>query len=273
MTVGGNTFEADPLFTNLAADDYTLQPTSPAINAGTTTTRTSDFAGKSIFGVDDIGAYEYQWISPTASFSSDTSQLTADFTDSSSDSDGTIATYSWDFGDSATSTSQNPSHTYGAGGDYTVQLVVTDNHGAQATTTSLLSVSQSSGGSSGSRIRSSSGTTDDTQIAELRALLETLQTQAGITSSTDCTFTRNLQLNDEGEDVRCLQLYLNQNSFVLASDGFGAPGEETTFFGLRTYHALVRFQEANSAAILAPLGLSAGTGYFGPSTRAFIAAN
>ncbi|WP_141384536.1 PKD domain-containing protein, partial [Flavobacterium flevense] len=39
-------------------------------------------------------------------------------------------TYLWDFGDgSATSTLQNPSHTYNANGDYTVQLTVTDPNG------------------------------------------------------------------------------------------------------------------------------------------------
>src|SRR5207247_193522 len=53
------------------------------------------------------------------------------FTSTSSDPDGSIASYRWTFGDgSAAVTTQNASHTYGAGGTYTVTLQVTDNQGA-----------------------------------------------------------------------------------------------------------------------------------------------
>src|SRR6266704_3377697 len=73
---------------------------------------------------------------PVAAFSSSCSALTCSFTSTSSDPDGSIASYSWTFGDGATSTAQNPSHTYAAAGSYTVTLQVTDNQGAQSTTTS-----------------------------------------------------------------------------------------------------------------------------------------
>ena len=48
----------------------------------------------------------------------------------SSDSDGTIASYAWTFGDSQTGSGVNPSHTYASAGTYTVGLTVTDNDGA-----------------------------------------------------------------------------------------------------------------------------------------------
>src|SRR5437867_3203575 len=47
----------------------------------------------------------------------------------SSDPDGSIQSYSWAFGDTTTSTSPNPSHTYSTKGNYTATLVVTDNGG------------------------------------------------------------------------------------------------------------------------------------------------
>lgn len=63
------------------------------------------------------------------SYSQQNRKLTLDFSDTSSDSDGTITTWQWDFGDNSTDTIQNPSHTYIAAGTYLVTLTVTDNGG------------------------------------------------------------------------------------------------------------------------------------------------
>jgi len=70
---------------------------------------------------------------PRAGFSLSCQELTCRFTDQSSDADGSIASRLWDFGDGATSTERNPSHTYAAGGSYTVTLRVTDDDGATDT--------------------------------------------------------------------------------------------------------------------------------------------
>ncbi|MFT4926428.1 MAG: microbial collagenase [Phenylobacterium sp.] len=48
----------------------------------------------------------------------------------SADADGSITSYSWNFGDGNSSTSANPSHSYTAAGSYTAVLTVTDNSGA-----------------------------------------------------------------------------------------------------------------------------------------------
>jgi PKD repeat protein len=51
----------------------------------------------------------------------------------STDPDGTVASYAWDFGDGSTGTGVTATHTYAAAGPYTVTLTVTDNQGATAT--------------------------------------------------------------------------------------------------------------------------------------------
>ena len=48
----------------------------------------------------------------------------------SSDPDGTIASYAWDFGDGSTGTGATPTHAYLQAGTFTVALTVTDNQGA-----------------------------------------------------------------------------------------------------------------------------------------------
>ena len=59
---------------------------------------------------------------PNAAFSSSCTDLDCNFTDQSTDSDGSIASWSWDFDDGATSTSQNPSNSYASAGTYSVGL-------------------------------------------------------------------------------------------------------------------------------------------------------
>ena len=58
----------------------------------------------------------------------------------SNDPDGSIVTYSWDFGDGATGSGVSPTHTYFGAGTYNVSLTVTDNAGENATAISTATI-------------------------------------------------------------------------------------------------------------------------------------
>ena len=73
---------------------------------------------------------------PVASFTSSVSGLTASFNASgSTDTNGTISSYSWAFGDGATGTGVTPTHTYTSKGTYTVTLTIKDVGGTTAKAT------------------------------------------------------------------------------------------------------------------------------------------
>ena len=83
---------------------------------------------------------------PTAAWTSTKNGLEVTFDASASnDPDGSIVSYEWDFGDGNTGAGVNPTHTYAAGGTYTVILTVTDNEAAQGTSMNTVTVSAPSG--------------------------------------------------------------------------------------------------------------------------------
>ncbi|MCC7571870.1 MAG: PKD domain-containing protein [Candidatus Methanofastidiosum sp.] len=63
---------------------------------------------------------------------------------SSTDSDGTIISYAWDFGDGRSSAGSIVSHVYSSPGTYTVSLTVTDNSGATSTDTAIAIITEDS---------------------------------------------------------------------------------------------------------------------------------
>lgn len=80
---------------------------------------------------------------PTASFTSTVTNLSAAFDASAStDADGTIANYAWDFGDGQSGTGATATHAYGSAGTFTVKLTVTDDDGAVGTMTRSVTTTQ-----------------------------------------------------------------------------------------------------------------------------------
>ena len=75
-------------------------------------------------------------------------------------------------------------------------------------------------------------------------------------------FKKNLSLGMKNPDVKLLQQYLNGHGYVIAAAGAGSSGQETTYFGLATRNALIKFQQVG--------GIKPANGFFGPLTRNFI---
>lgn len=101
----------------------------------------NDWRSRALFLVDGTVTPANQ--PPTAAFTSDCpgGGLDCTFTDGSSDPDGTVSSYDWDFGDStAHSTAQNPTHHFSDTGTYQVTLTVTDNSSGTGSVTRPVSV-------------------------------------------------------------------------------------------------------------------------------------
>jgi len=80
---------------------------------------------------------------PVISWSFDTRvdpNVSTDFSASGTTDDGSIVSYSWDFGDGNSATGENVSHTYTASEEYTLTLTVTDDAGKSATKTGTILV-------------------------------------------------------------------------------------------------------------------------------------
>jgi len=97
------------------------------------------------------------------------------------------------------------------------------------------------------------------QIAELMA-----QQQRGTVSqnNTCLKINNNLSFGMVGGEVSCLQQFLRNQGSDIYPEGF-----VTGKFGSFTKQAVIRFQEKYASDILAPTGLSSGTGYVGSKTR------
>ena len=132
--------------TNAATGAFTYTPASGYTGSDSFTFDAKDSAGTSNVATESVTVNAAGTGKPVANFTDTVSGLTVNFTDSSTDTGGTISSHAWTFGDGATSTAANPSHTYAAAGTYSVTETVTDSTGATSSKTASVTVAASSGG-------------------------------------------------------------------------------------------------------------------------------
>jgi hypothetical protein len=101
----------------------------------------------------------------------------------------------------------------------------------------------------------SDGTITQAQAELIKALLTPTAPASPTQASNNTTYTRDLDLNSQGEDVLKLQQFL-------ISKGYSIPNGPTNFFGPQTQAALANYQRDNN--------ITPALGYFGPVTRSFI---
>jgi PKD repeat protein len=119
--------EANPTAAPAVVRDAILAGTTKGIVTSSSTSNNHLLYGGFVTGGGGGGAAPIAEFS--ASATSGQAPLTVSFTDLST---GLPTSWSWDFGDGGTATTQNPSHSYSAAGVYTVSLTATNESGWDA---------------------------------------------------------------------------------------------------------------------------------------------
>ncbi|MEM8601343.1 MAG: PKD domain-containing protein [Bacteroidota bacterium] len=178
---------------------------------------------------------------PDAGFTFNCTDLTCTFTDTSSDPDGAIVTWDWNFGDGGSSSQQNPTRIYASAGTYSVTLTVTDNEGATDDVTRSVSVSDSSepdtaapqlsGGIDGGRYE---GTASDSRAGDTGIATITLTDDTNLDldvdsfsagdASVDFTITLQNRRNQGKGFVVATDVAGNESELWVCSDGCPPPG-------------------------------------------------
>lgn len=89
-------------------------------------------------------------------------------------------------------------------------------------------------------------------------------------NTASAAFNKNLVFKQTDAGVKVLQVFLNQNNFIVAKKGEGSIGQENTYFGAGTQHSLKSFQTVYSKVITAYFGPIQKTGTLDKPTRDFI---
>jgi len=220
---------------------------------------TVDHEGLTRDSAVDIGAFEYSGGSPSnqpaqASFNATPTNgpapLTVQFTDTSTDPDGTIASWSWVFGDGGTSTDQHPAHTYDNADTYTATLTVTDNDGAPDSASTAISVSDQ--GSNQPPQASFTATPSSGEAPLTVQFTDTSTDPDGTVSSWNWNF------GDGGTSTQQnpTHTYDNASTYTVtltATDNDGAPDSASTTIPVSSGETTSSYVEAESGTLYSPM--------------------
>ncbi len=127
---------------------YPVNPYVSVYSAKLTVTDNIGLVGTSTpksISVNSTGTNQSPVAKMTATPSTGVAPLTVAFSGSqSTDSDGTIASYAWDFGDGSAGSGVSASHVYATAGTFISKLTVTDNGGKTSSTTTNIIVTGTS---------------------------------------------------------------------------------------------------------------------------------
>ena len=154
---------------------------------------------------------------PDAGFDYDCTGLNCSFTDTSSDSDGSIVFWSWDFGDSTNSTDQNPTHSYANEGIFIANLTVTDDGGLSDTVSQTITVTENSPPVASFSTSPTSG--------EAPLLVDFDATASDDPDGTIASYAWNFGDGNNGSGVAPSHTYTGAGSFtvtLMVTDGEGA---------------------------------------------------
>jgi PKD repeat protein len=215
----------EPTSSTNTANGRTATHTYAAKGSYTVTLVVTDNTGLIATNQQQIAIVGAANISPIANFTSSPNALLVDFNGTTSiDPDGSIVTYSWDFGEpkSATNTAAGatPTHAYQFAGSYTATLTVTDDQGATNVKQALITVS--------GPLAIATNQLNDTAINASQCF------QAGSDVLISCTSTAAISLNSAQDGMEGRDAFPSTNSPTDGVLGFsftkiGASGQTLPF--------------------------------------------
>jgi PKD repeat protein len=211
----------EPSSTTNTANGKTATHTYGATGTYTVTLVVTDNTGLTATSVQQVNIVGTPNVNPIASFTSTRDALLVNFTAAgSTDIDGTISTYSWNFGEPNSSTNTATglitTHAFKFAGSYTVTLTVTDNRGAIGNQQVVVTVI--------AQAAVATGQLNDTGIAASQCY------QAGSDVQLSCTSTAAIALNAEQDGMVGRDVFTSTNIDTDGVLGFsftkiGASGE------------------------------------------------
>jgi PKD repeat protein len=244
-------------FTALLADSG--GPVAAGTNGGLTATTNAASSYADLWTVVLAPATGGGNTPPVAAFSSTCTGLSCSFDASgSSDPDGSIASYSWQFGDTATGTGVTPSHDYGTAGTYPVTLTVTDNGGASSSVSHQVAPSSTGAPVAFVGAAHGQGGAVTTQAATVPAAAHvgdtvlmwlTTSTGSAWSSPTNVTGWTQLDTFTNGSTVSTAW------SKVVAS---GDPGKQVRFTAASAHKAVLELAVYSGVAATTPVTARAG---------------